>query len=125
MLETKQAMVTLGVKSVDAARKFYEATLGLKPEQSVETGAVAYKTAGATLFVYQSQYAGTNQATAVTWIVGDDLDNQVRELRTKGVSFERYDLPNVRREGDVHLAGPTKIAWFKDPDGNIHALSSR
>jgi IS30 family transposase len=40
-------------------------------------------------------------------------------LKAKGVTFEHYDLPDTRREGDVHISGHMKIAWFKDPDGNI------
>jgi hypothetical protein len=40
----------------------------------------------------------------------------------KGVAFEHYDFPGVTREGDVHVMGPMKSAWFKDPDGNIIAL---
>jgi hypothetical protein len=40
------------------------------------------------------------------------------------VRFEHYDLPGMRREGDVHVAGAMRAAWFKDPDGNIHALVS-
>ena len=33
--------------------------------------------------------------------------------------FEHYDMPGLKLDGDVHLAGKMKIAWFKDPDGNI------
>ena len=36
--------------------------------------------------------------------------------------FEHYDLPNVTRQGDLHIAGSMKTAWFKDPDGNILSL---
>jgi hypothetical protein len=39
------------------------------------------------------------------------------------VAFEHYDgLPNVTREGDVHRSDNLKLAWFKDPEGNIHHL---
>ena len=52
-----------------------------------------------------------------------DLDAIVRDLRkAKGVTFEHYDLPDTRREGDVHVSGETRVAWFKDPDGNILSL---
>ena len=41
----------------------------------------------------------------------------------KGVSFEHYDdLPDMTRKGDTHVAGPMKLAWFKDPAGNILGL---
>ena len=77
------------------------------------------------LAVYRSQFAGTNQATAVTWNVGNDLDTVIKELKSKGVVFEHYDMPMMKREGDVHIAGGTRAAWFKDPDGNIHSLVNR
>jgi hypothetical protein len=69
--------------------------------------------------LYRSQYAGTNKATAAMWEVGEDVDNIVRELKAKGVQFEHYDLPGMKREGDIHVIGKIRTAWFKDPDGNI------
>jgi hypothetical protein len=51
--------------------------------------------------------------------VGDDIESVVQTLKTKGVTFEHYDLPATTREGDIHVTGDYKVAWFKDPDGNI------
>jgi catechol 2,3-dioxygenase-like lactoylglutathione lyase family enzyme len=121
MLGDRDATATVAVKDVAAARKFYEEKLGLKPLPSQEKDVLSYKAGSSTLLVYQSRYAGTNQATAVTWDVGD-VDGTVRALKGKGVAFEHYDLPGTTREGDVHVAGKTRVAWFKDPDGNIHSL---
>jgi len=73
------------------------------------------------LFVYRSPYAGTNKATAVTF-VAEEVDDLVRTLRGRGVTFEHYDRPKMTRQGDIHVAGPMKTAWFKDPDGNIFSL---
>jgi hypothetical protein len=75
--------------------------------------------------VYRSKYAGTNQATALTWVVGDEVENVVESLKAKGVSFEHYDMPDITREGDVHIGGNMKVAWFRDPDGNILNIISR
>jgi hypothetical protein len=83
---------------------------------------LGYKSGNASVLVYVSQYAGTNQATSATWVVGDDIERLVQGLKAKGVSFEHYDLPGTTRKGDVHGTGKTKAAWFKDPDGNILAL---
>ena len=47
------------------------------------------------------------------------FDAIVEELRAKGVTFEHYDLPEMTREGDVHVMGDLRAVWFKDPDGNI------
>ena len=41
------------------------------------------------------------------------------------MAFEHYDLPGMTRQGDLHVAGDMKVAWFKDPDGNIHSLINR
>ena len=46
----------------------------------------------------------------------------MRTLKGKGVRFEHYDLPDTTREGDVHVSGDIRVAWFKDPDGNILSL---
>jgi hypothetical protein len=48
----------------------------------------------------------------------------MRELTARGVMFEHYDLPGIKLDGDVHVAGDSRVAWFKDPDGNIHNLGN-
>jgi catechol 2,3-dioxygenase-like lactoylglutathione lyase family enzyme len=119
MLGNKDAAATLAVRDLDRARDFYANTLGLKPLQDLP-GAVLYKSGNTMVLVYSSEYAGTNQATAASWGVGDDFDSIVRELGAKGVTFEHYDdLPDTTREGDVHVMGELESVWFKDPDGNI------
>ncbi len=123
MLGETDAIATCAVKDIEAARKFYEGTLGLKPVPTGENGVLSYKSGGSSILVYQSQYAGTNKATAVTWVV-DDLESVVRDLKGRGIRFEHYDLPGTTRKGDIHGAGRTKAAWFKDPDGNILAVVS-
>jgi hypothetical protein len=74
--------------------------------------------------IYRSQFAGTNQATAATWIV-DDAEALARELAARSVSFEQYEFPQTTRKGDVHFYKNLKQAWFKDPDGNILAIISK
>jgi catechol 2,3-dioxygenase-like lactoylglutathione lyase family enzyme len=125
MLGKKDAIATVAVKDLETARRFYEDKLGLEkgPDQSDQVS--TYTTGNSSLVVYVSQFAGTNKATTVTWSVGGDFDEIVKSLQSKGVPFERYDgLPQVTREGDVHRVGDLKLAWFKDPDGNIHHLIS-
>jgi catechol 2,3-dioxygenase-like lactoylglutathione lyase family enzyme len=124
MLGDKEVVATIAVRNLDAAKRFYEGKVGLKLADSQEEGTVSYQSGHSTVLVYESQYAGTNKATAATWVVGNEVDQLVRELKSKGVAFEHYDLPGMTREGDVHVAGRMRAAWFKDPDGNIHALVS-
>jgi catechol 2,3-dioxygenase-like lactoylglutathione lyase family enzyme len=125
MLGNKDLVATIAVKNLDTARKFYEGTLGLKPVDAEDGELIVFKSGNSTLNVYRSQYAGTNKATAVTWLVGDDVEGVVRALKAKGVSFEHYDMPNMKRQGDIHVAGDMKVAWFKDPDGNILNVVNR
>jgi len=123
MLADRDAVATIAVKDLKAAKKFYGDTLGLKPTPVPEPEVLNYKSGNSTVLVYKSQFAGTNKATAVTWIV-DDVEGTVRDLKAKGISFEHYDFPGMTRKGDVHIAGKSKAAWFKDPDGNILAVVS-
>ncbi len=119
MLGDKNAVANLAVANLSVAKKFYEETLGLKPVHAEGEELIVYKSGNTILNVYRSLYAGTNQATAVTWSVGDEIDAIVLGLRAKGVVFEHYDMPGMKLEGDIHVRGDMKVAWFKDPDGNI------
>jgi len=121
MLGDNDAMATISVKNLPAARKFYEGKLGFKAVHTEGDQAVALKSGNSQLLVYQSQFAGTNKATAATWMV-KDVEGLVKDLKAKGIAFEHYDFPGMTRKGDVHIAGARKNAWFKDPDGNILAL---
>jgi catechol 2,3-dioxygenase-like lactoylglutathione lyase family enzyme len=118
-------MATIAVNDLGVAKKFYEGTLGLKPVEGQEPEVVIYKSGNSTIQVYKSQFAGTNQATAMTWAAGNDVPELVRTLKDRGVKFEHYDLPGLTREGDVHVGRHMKIAWFKDPDGNILSIVGR
>ena len=120
MLSDKDAVATVAVKSLERAKNFYEQTLGLTKIMENEE-VLAFKSGKSTLFVYRSQYAGTNKATAVTW-VADEVEDIVKTLKGRGVNFEHYDLPNMTRQGDLHVARTMKAAWFKDPDGNMFSV---
>ena len=125
MLGNIDACANLAVKDLTAARNFYQGTLGLTQVGSEGDELVVYRSGKTTLNVYTSQAAGTNKATAVTWAVGDQVEDVVRALKAKGVAFEHYDMPDMTLQGDVHVAGDMKVAWFKDPDGNILNVVSR
>jgi catechol 2,3-dioxygenase-like lactoylglutathione lyase family enzyme len=124
MIGTKDAVANVAVKNLDVATNFYRNTLGLKPVHEEGRELVVFKSGVSTLNVYKSAYAGTNKATAVSWTV-DSIEDEVEALRKKGVAFEHYDMPGMTREGDVHVGDHMKVAWFKDPDGNILNLVGR
>lgn len=125
MLGDKDAAANIAVRDLERAKKFYGETLGLTQIGSEGTEVIVFRSGNTVINIYQSKYAGTNQATALTWVVGDDVQGVVDALKAKGISFEHYDMPDVTREGDVHIGGNMKVAWFKDPDGNILNIISR
>jgi catechol-2,3-dioxygenase len=125
MLKDSNATATIAVKDLGAAKRFYESVVGLTPLPATEPGVAPFRTGTTSILVYESQFAGTNRATAATWMVEDDLEGVVQALKAKGVTFEHYDFPGMKREGDLHVTGKSRAAWFKDPDGNILALVGR
>lgn len=121
MLGDANVMAMVAVKDLETAKKFYEDTLSLKKTDE-NPGGIAYQSGESKLFVYQSEFGGTNKATTASWQV-DDIEAAVEGLKAKGISFEHYDnIPGATIEGDIHVMGPHKAAWFKDPFGNILGL---
>ena len=125
MLGGIDAAANLAVRDLAAARAFYEDTLGLTQVGAEGDEVIVFRSGLTSLNVYVSGEAGTNKATAVTWMVGDELDELVKALTAKGVAFQHYDLPGKTRDGPIHVGGGLRVAWFKDPDGNILNLASR
>lgn len=119
MLSDKDAMATVAVKDLAAAKEFYEGKLGFKRVGPDDPEALSYASGRSRLVVYRSEFAGTNKATSVTFGAGGDLDAIVKALKDAGIAFEHYDMPGGKREGDVHIFGDLKAVWFTDPDGNI------
>lgn len=124
MFENMDAAANIAVKDLRAAKSFYEGTLGLKKVDGEGEDVVVYQTGKSRIIVYRSDFAGTNKATNVTWSVGNDVEKIVGKLKSKGVAFEHYDLPDIQLKGDIHVGGRMKIAWFKDPDGNILCIAN-
>ena len=125
MLADNDAIATIAVKDLQTGRTFYGDTLGLRELAEPENPEVLmYESGKSKIQVYRSQYAGTNKATVITWAV-HDVDAIVQALKAKGVVFEHYDLPQLSLQGDVHVAeNGFRVAWFKDPDGNVLSIVS-
>ncbi|MCG2593661.1 VOC family protein [Ramlibacter sp. XY19] len=117
-MDNADVMATAAVRDLGRARAFYEGKLGLEP-QATEENMASYRCGAGTLLIYESGFAGTNQATAATFGFRSGLVEAVRALEGKGVRFEHYDLPETVREGAIHRGHGRSVAWCKDPDGNI------
>ena len=122
MLGKADATPMIAVKDLDRARQFYEDKLGLEADEEWGGEGVTLKSGDTILNVYESEFAGTNKATALTFEVYD-IEDEVSELKEKGIFFEHYDLEGLTPRGDIYEGEEGfKTAWFKDPDGNILSL---
>ena len=121
MLQNAPMYSYIPAKDVARARKFYEQTLGFKPSREI-AGGVAYDFSDHTAcFMYPTPNAGTSRASQAFWKV-EDIEREVAELRSKGVTFEEYDMPGMKTHNGIFHGGGSKAAWFKDTEGNIMAL---
>jgi len=124
MLSTAPVIATIPFRGLKSAQTFYSKKLGLKRESgSVKEGYLIYKAGkGSSLLLFESTSAKKSDNTAATFEVSN-LAREMTTLRKKGLEFEEYDLPEVGiKTVDGVAEGMGRMAWLKDPDGNILAL---
>lgn len=118
--ETK-AISGFAVDDIDAARRFYGETLGLRVSDE-EMGAVTLNLAGdRPTLVYPKPDHVPAVYTILNFFV-EDIDAAVDELAGHGVRFERYDGFDQDAKGIARGDEGPLIAWFTDPAGNILAV---
>jgi catechol 2,3-dioxygenase-like lactoylglutathione lyase family enzyme len=116
-LADDQVRATVAVSDMGRAKEFYEGKLGLTPLEGGPDMVSMYPCGGGSLLqVYVSEYSSGTKATVVSW-TATDFDAVVTDLRSKGVAFETYE--GMEHEDGVHVFGSHRVAWFKDPDGNV------
>jgi len=120
MLQDSPMYSYIPAKDVARARQFYEGTLGFRVKEVMNGGVVYASARGTACFLYPTPNAGTSQASQAFWDV-KDIDAEVAELKRRGVTFEKYDMPGTDANG-ITTAGGAKAAWFKDSEGNILAI---
>lgn len=121
MLGETKATSGFAVKDLDAAREFYEGTLGLRVEVfSEEFGVAALKLVGGDVLMYRSPEMTPASYTMLNFEV-DDIDATVEALGERGVEIKRYEGFDHDEKGIVRAPGPS-IAWFEDPSGNVIAV---
>ena len=123
MLSNAPVCPTLSVADLSKAKKFYEEVLKLKPMDKEFTGSeVMYECGkGTALMVFETK-TKPGDDTACGFMVAD-LDAEMADLKSRGVTFEEYDFPGLKTINGVATFGSVKGAWFKDPDGNIISLT--
>jgi len=122
MLSERRCAAMLPASDLERAKRWYADTLGFQPESEDPDGVRYLAGDGTEFWVYPSQYAGSNQATAIGW-TAKDLSAEMDELRSRGVTFEEYDIPGIKTvDGIAEFPNGERSAWFKDSEGNILAL---
>ena len=123
MLSDHTPTAVLAVQDLARARAFYEGVLGFAGEEQME--GISYRAGDASFFVYPSAFAGTNQATAMTFeLDGDAFDEEVVRLRDAGIDFDTFEGLGIEWANGVAVAEGMRAVWFRDPDGNILNLST-
>ncbi len=105
----------------EKAQVFFSQKLGFKFLRD-DGFALVFDANGTMLRIAKAKSVTPAQGTVLGWQV-QDIDNAVKELVSAGVTFERYDFMHPDAHGIVTFPGGDKVAWFKDPDGNVLSLS--
>lgn len=117
MFQESKAFSGFSSNDLDAAKRFYGETLGLDVTED-PAGLGLNFDSGASVFVYPKENHEPASFTVLNFPV-DDIDAAVDSLTEKGVSFERYDGFDQDERGIAASEPGPRIAWFKDPAGNI------
>lgn len=121
MLSDSEIYAVLPASDLGRAREFYKDKLGLEPADERGDGLIYQTKGGPKFLLYETQFAGTAQNTAMNFVT-DDLDAEMADLRSRGVQFEEYDFPGLKTENGVAEYDGGRGAWFKDSEGNILAV---
>ncbi|MEU6881503.1 VOC family protein [Streptomyces sp. NPDC046712] len=121
MLSDSPVVAIIPVNDLARAKRFYTETLGLTMTKETAED-TRFDCGGTTIGVYETPYGGQAAHTLASWKVAD-LDAEMKELRSKGVAFEDYDLPGLKTVDGVAETETMRGCWFKDSEGNILCLT--
>jgi catechol 2,3-dioxygenase-like lactoylglutathione lyase family enzyme len=122
MLANALVCANVPTRDLKRAKPFYEKTLGLKAARSDEKRGVYFQAGGGTMLNLYERPHSTAEHSVATFLV-ENLADVMSDLRSRGISFEEYDMRDLKTENGVYSdQSGFKASWFKDPDGNILGL---
>lgn len=121
MLASMEMMGFLLTKDYEKAREFYENKLGFE-FVSQDQFAMVVRAGRSFIRIVKMPSFAALQSTVLGWQVGD-IEAIVDWLRKRGVCFEKYSFVEDKERGIWTAPGGSKVAWFKDPDGNVLSVS--
>ena len=105
----------------ESALRFYQNVLGFRL-LSDDPFALAFDANGCMLRIGKTQHFTPVNNTILGWKV-DDIEAAVQSLSAQGVEFEHYPKMNPDQRGIVTFPSGDRVAWFKDPEGNVLSIS--
>ena len=121
MLGASQVMAFVATTDAARARTFYGDVLGLRLV-SDEAFALVFDSGGTTLRVQKVASVTPPPYTVLGWSV-PDIDATMERLRAGGARFESFGLPGQDKAGVWTADDGTRVAWFRDPSGNLLSLT--
>lgn len=122
MLTKTMITTMLPVSDVERAARFYADTLGLHERAtSADGGRIFDAGNGDAIGLLPAGPGAQSGHTALSFEV-PDIASEIRDLESRGVRFEDYDLPDLKTVDHIADMGTEKAAWFTDPEGNILCL---
>jgi len=119
MLSDHPMFPTLPASDLDRARAFYDEKLGLTPSRVLPGGDLEYECNGTRFYVTMSVGESPGEFTQASWAV-EDVDAEAAELRARGVTFEEYDLPQLKTVDGIGVVPELgRAGYFKDSEGNL------
>lgn len=121
MLANMDLMCFSATRNAEAAKEFYQQTLGLTLIED-SPFALAFDVNGIMLRIQKVQDHVPPKYTSLGWKV-DDIEAQIQALSGRGVRFERYERLQQNAAGVWESPSGARVAWFLDPDGNTLSLT--
>lgn len=121
MLASGKMVGFIPTKDYDKARAFYEGKLGFK-FVSLDQFALVMNTGGHMIRIAKVPNFTPLQGTILGWQV-ENIESVATWLRDRGVPPEKYPFAQDQNLGIWTTPDGSKVAWFKDPDGNILSIS--
>ena len=120
MFRNTKAFSGFSVDDMEKAKDFYTRVLGLDVQETAMPGMVSLKITGDTIILMYPKPDHTPATFTILNFPVPSIEQAIEELTFRGVTFEIYKEEGLETDekGIFHGGGP-KIAWFKDPAGNI------
>jgi catechol 2,3-dioxygenase-like lactoylglutathione lyase family enzyme len=117
MLGDAMLVTTVAVTDLDRARRFFGEQLGLP---ILDETPLSIRFGAGKCTQVSVRRGQPNVGQTVGHFEVDDIDAVIRDLTSRGITFEDYETPKT--VNFIAQIGPARGAWFKDPDGNVFGL---